>query len=40
MLPTLASSATNNDKFSADLVVFSIEVSGPTILLKPWMKRW
>ena len=34
MLPIWASSAIDDDKFLADLVVFSIKVSGPTILLK------
>ena len=35
MLPTLASLAINNNKFSTDRVVFSNEMSGPAILLKP-----
>ena len=39
MLPTLAFSVIDDDKFLADLVVLSIEVSGPAILLKPWIKR-
>ena len=39
MLPTSAFLAIDNDKFLADLLVLSIEVSGPAILLKPWMKR-
>ena len=35
MLPTSTSSAIDNNKFLANLVVFSIEMSGLAILLKP-----
>ena len=35
MLPTLAFFAIDDNKFLADWVVFSIEMSGAAILLKP-----